>query len=74
MNNNARLGENIKAVMPYGREARPLAGAVTITRYGRRNWAVYCDGALLCVTLYLRGALAVADKLSSELTPFFGNN
>ena len=28
-----------------------------------RNWAVYVDGELLAVTLYRKGAEAVADRL-----------
>ncbi len=36
----------------------------TIKPY-RRNWAVYRpDGALLCVTVYKRGALAVAEEIN----------
>ena len=34
-----------------------------ITRYGRRAWAVYWHGELLAVTLYRKGARAVADCL-----------
>jgi hypothetical protein len=43
--------------------ARP--GIVTVERYGSRNWAVYEDGELLCVTLYKRGAKAVAERIKS---------
>lgn len=40
---------------------------ITIERYrGRRFWAVYEDGALLCVTVYKKGALAVVGRLESE--------
>jgi hypothetical protein len=38
-----------------------------ITRYGRRNWAVYFDGELLAVTLYRKGAAAVVDLLTRLL-------
>lgn len=34
-----------------------------IERHGRRNWAVYEDGALLCVTLYKKGARAVIARI-----------
>ena len=37
---------------------------VTITRYGRRNWAVWLNGELLAVTLYLKGANAVASAIT----------
>ena len=36
---------------------------ISITRYGRRNWAVWLDGELVVVALYKKGAAAVADKL-----------
>lgn len=36
---------------------------IEITRYGSRNWAVHVDDDLLCVTLYLKGARAVAHAL-----------
>jgi hypothetical protein len=42
---------------------------VTIDRYGDRNFAVYLDGELLAVTVYKKGARAVADaitRLASE--------
>jgi hypothetical protein len=39
---------------------------ITITRYGRRHWAVYQQGDLLCVTLYKRGAIAVKAALESH--------
>ena len=32
---------------------------VEVRRYGYRSWSVYCDGELLCVTEYLKGARAV---------------
>lgn len=37
---------------------------VTITRYGIRYWAVWLDGELLAVTLYLKGARAVASAIT----------
>ena len=38
---------------------------VTYSRYGRsRFWAVYDDGKLLCVTVYLKGAMAVVERLT----------
>ena len=36
---------------------------ISITRYGRRNWAVWLDGELVVVALYKKGAATVADKL-----------
>ena len=36
---------------------------VEITRYGSRNWAVWLDGELLAVTVYKKGAFAVAQAL-----------
>jgi len=36
---------------------------IEITRYGNRNWAVWLDGELLAVTVYKKGALAVAHAL-----------
>ena len=36
---------------------------IQITKYGNRNWAVFVDGRLLCVTVYKKGALAVRDAL-----------
>lgn len=37
---------------------------VTITRYGSRNWAIWLDGELLAVTLYLKGARAIASAIT----------
>ena len=36
---------------------------IEITRYGNRNWAVWLDGDLLAVTVYKKGAQAVAHAL-----------
>jgi hypothetical protein len=36
---------------------------IEITRYGSRNWAVWLDGELLAVTVYKKGARAVAHAL-----------
>jgi hypothetical protein len=33
-------------------------------RYKRRFWAVYEDDALLCVTVYLKGALSVIERIT----------
>ena len=41
---------------------------LTITRYGRRNWAVYFDGELLAVTVYRKGAAAVVALVEKLLT------
>ena len=32
---------------------------VEVRKYGDRTWAVFHGGELLCVTLYLKGAMAV---------------
>ena len=39
---------------------------ITIKRYGNRNWAVYINGMLLCVTVYKKGALAVCNALQPQ--------
>ena len=41
---------------------------VEITRYGNRNWAVWLDGELLAVTVYKKGATAVAQVLTRLTT------
>jgi hypothetical protein len=40
------------------------AGEFRIERYGRRFWAVYEDGKLLCVTVYKKGAVAVVRRIA----------
>jgi hypothetical protein len=40
-----------------------LISRIEITRYGNRNWAVWLDGELLAVTVYKKGAQAVAHAL-----------
>lgn len=42
---------------------------IEITRYGSRYWAVWCDGQLLAVTLYRKGAASVARKLEELHAP-----
>ena len=38
---------------------------LTYSRYKfTRFWAVYDDGKLLCVTVYLKGAMAVVERLT----------
>lgn len=44
------------------------APAVSISRYGTRHWAVWLDGELLAVTVYLKGARAVACTLMRLLS------
>jgi hypothetical protein len=39
---------------------------LTYSRYGRRYWAVYESGDLLCVTVYRKGALAVIERVSRK--------
>jgi len=36
----------------------------TIAKYGNRHWAVYQGDELICVTVYKRGALEVARRLT----------
>lgn len=36
----------------------------TVAKYGTRYWAVYQGDELICVTVYRRGALEVAHRLS----------
>ena len=38
----------------------------TEIRKYRRNWAVYLNGSLLCVTVYKKGALAVVAALAER--------
>jgi len=38
---------------------------ITISRYKRRNWAVYLNGELLAVTVYKKGARAVRNAIES---------
>jgi hypothetical protein len=37
-----------------------------IKRWKRRNWAVYVDGTLLCVTVYKKRAKAVTEALEGR--------
>ena len=39
-----------------------------ITKYGSRHWAVWLDGELLAVTLYLKGARSVAATITKLST------
>lgn len=39
---------------------------IRIERYGRRFWAVYEKGRLLCVTVYKKGANAVKARLEQR--------
>ncbi len=39
---------------------------IEITRWKGRNWALCVDGELLAVTVYRRGAMAVAEKLQES--------
>ena len=45
-----------------------LISRIEITRYGNRNWAVWLDGELLAVTVYKKGAQAVAHALTRLTT------
>ena len=45
-----------------------MSHVVSITRYGSRHWAVWLDGELLAVTLYLKGARAVASAITKLST------
>ena len=37
----------------------------TIRKYRWRFWAVYCNGELVCVTVYRKGAEEVARRLNA---------
>ena len=39
-----------------------MSERLSITKYGDRYWAVWLDGQLLAVTLYKKGATAIASK------------
>ena len=39
----------------------------TISRYGRRHWAVYLNNELVAVTVYKKGAVAVRNIIESAL-------
>ena len=45
--------------------SQPMSAVVSIDRYGSRNWAVYVNGDLLAVTVYLKGAKAVKELIDS---------
>ena len=47
----------------------PIPDGVSVTRYGQRNWAVWLNGELLAVTLYLKGANTVAKTITRLSTP-----
>ena len=40
-----------------------VGACISVERYGKRFWAVYEAGDLLCVTVYKRGAQAVKARL-----------
>ena len=50
-----------------GQSGSGLNGRIEIQKYGLRNWAVFVDGKLLCVTVYLKGAEAVKDMLDKMM-------
>jgi hypothetical protein len=37
---------------------------IEITKYGKRNWAVYFNSELLAVTVYKKGALAISELIT----------
>ena len=37
---------------------------ISISKYGSRHWAVFLDGELLAVTLYLKGARAITAAIT----------
>ncbi len=45
-----------------------MSERLLITKYGGRYWAVWLDGELLAVTLYKKGAKAVATAITSLTT------
>jgi hypothetical protein len=46
-----------------------MSERLSITKYGDRYWAVWLDGNLLAVTVYKKGATAVASAITSLTTP-----
>ena len=42
---------------------------IEITRYGNRNWAVWLNGELLAVTVYKKGAQAIAHLVTRLTQP-----
>ncbi len=45
-----------------------MSDRLSITKYGDRYWAVWLDGQLLAVTVYKKGAKAVASTITSLTT------
>lgn len=45
-----------------------MSERLSITKYGDRYWAVWLDGQLLAVTLYKKGATAIASTITSLTT------
>jgi hypothetical protein len=45
-----------------------MSDRLSITKYGDRYWAVWLDGQLLAVTVYKRGATAIASTITSLTT------
>ncbi len=45
-----------------------MSERLSITKYGDRYWAVWLDGQLLAVTVYKRGATAIASTITSLTT------
>ena len=45
-----------------------MSDRLSITKYGDRYWAVWLDDQLLAVTLYKKGATAIASTITSLTT------
>ena len=45
-----------------------MSDRLSITKYGDLYWAVWLDGQLLAVTLYKKGATAIASTITSLTT------
>jgi hypothetical protein len=45
-----------------------MSERLSITKYGDRYWAVWLDGQLLAVTVYKKGATAIASAITSFTT------
>ena len=45
-----------------------MSDRLSITKYGDRYWAVWLDGQLLAVTVYKKGATAIASTITSLTT------
>ena len=62
-----RIAMHVKQSKNCPNSTRLIKHHITVTKYGYRYWAVYIGEELLAVTVYKKGAMAVANVLSREL-------